>query len=180
MPCEHCHSVPCNSHGGTSNWNLARFVKSMGTGFNCAAGRSINDVEDVKLVGTCVGLDLIGTDSGVSCNVGNFATISFTDTTLLCILGLADVIGVLVVVTLDNLAKVEGEVGTSSRLVGKTASVACWIAFDSLSLSKVLNCPVGENSGAISPPFGLPGTLLSSSLLLGVGLIPGNTQPSYS
>lgn len=142
----------------------------MGTGLNCAAG-----VEDVKLVGTCVGLDLIGTDSGVSCNVGD-STISFTDTTLLCILGLADVIGVLVVVTLDNLAKVEGEVGTSSRLVGKTASVACWIAFDSLSLSKVLSCPVGENIGAISPPFGLPGILLSSSF----GLIPGNTQPSYS
>ena len=148
----------------------------MGTGLNCAAGRSIDDVEDVKLVGTCAGLDLIGTDSGVSCNVGN----SFTDTILLCILGLADVIGVLVVVTFDNLAKVEGEVGTSSRLVGKTASVACWIAFDSLSLSKVLSCPVGENSGAISPPFGLPGTLLSSSLFPGVGVIPGNTQPSYS
>ena len=77
----------------------------------------------MKLFGGCVGY-LMGTDSGVSCNDG--ATIFLTDTTLLCILGVGDVIGVLVVATLENLAKGgEGEVGTSIRLVGKTASVAC-------------------------------------------------------
>lgn len=134
-------------------------------------------MEDVKLVGACVGY-LMGTD--VSCSAG--ATISFTDTTLLCILGVGDAIGVLVVATLENLAKGgEGEVGTSIRLVGKTASVACWMALDSLSLSMVLSCPVGKNIGAISPLFGVTGTVPpSSSLLLGVGVIPGNTQPSYS
>ena len=152
----------------------------MGTGLNSAAG--IGVVEDVKLVGACVGY-LMGTD--VSCSAG--ATISFTDTTLLCILGVGDVIGVLVVATLENLAKGgEGEVGTSIRLVGKTASVACWIALDSLSFSVLLSWPVGKNIGTVSPLFGVPGTALgiwtppSSSVLLGGGVIPGNTQPSYS
>ena len=145
----------------------------MGTGLNSVAGIPIGGVEDVKLFGACVGY-LMGTDSGLSCNAG--ATIFLTDTTLLCILGLGDEIGVLVVATLDNLAKGgEGEVGSSIRLVGKTASVACWMALDSLSLSTVLSCPVGENIGAVSPLFGVPGTVL-----LGVGLIPGNTHPSYS
>ena len=138
----------------------------------------------MKLFGGCVGY-LMGTDSGVSCCAG--ATIFFTDTTLLCIRGLGDVIGILVVATLENLAKGgEGEVGTSIRLVGKTASVACWIALDSLSFSVLLSWPVGKNIGTVSPLFGVPGTALgiwtppSSSVLLGGGVIPGNTQPSYS
>ena len=138
----------------------------------------------MKLVGACVGY-LMGTDLGVSCNAG--ATTFLTDTTLLCILGVADLIGVLVVAAFDNLAKGgDGEEGTSIRLVGKIASVACWMALDSLPLSSVLSCPVGENIGTTSPLFGLPGTLLGIwmplffSLSLGVTIIPGNTQPSYS
>ena len=115
----------------------------------------------------------MGTKSGVSCNVG--ATISLTDTTLLCILGLGDAIGVLVVATLESLANGAGEVGTSIRLVGNTASVDCWMALDSLSLSAVLSCPVWKNIGTVFPLFGALGVVG-----VGVVLMPGNTQPSYS
>ena len=124
--------------------------------------------EDVKLLGGCVGY-LMGTEPGVSCNEG--AKISLTDTTLLCIpeVGVL-VIGVLVVVTLDNLAKVLGVVGgTLIRPVGKTANVACWIAFDSLPFSSDLSCPVVGRTNI--------GATLSPSCLL---TMPGKTQPSYS
>ena len=129
----------------------------------------------MKLLGVCVGY-LMGTESGVSCDAG--ATISLTDTTLLCILDVGGLIGALVVATLEILA---GEEGTSIRLVGKTASVDCWMALDSLSRSRVLSCPVGKNIGTVSPLPGAPcAVLLYSSLLLGVVVRPGNTHPSYS
>ena len=150
-------------------------TESPGTGFANVAGSPIGGVEDVKLLGGCVVRYLMGTESGFSCNVG--ATISLTDTTLLCILGVGEAIGVLVVATLESLAKGAGDVRTSIRPVGKTASVDCWMALDSRSLSAVLSCPVWKNIGTVFPLFGESGVV---GVGVGVVLMPGNTQPSYS